>query len=85
MVHSGKLEGYTNKLKNKLFGLLCEYERDGEWEAFLESILTVHLGWEEDGRTINYYILYYKLSSLKFLRYEYFRKTIFDCINLVDK
>ena len=32
-------EGYNNKLKNKIFHLLCEYEEDGEWEKFLDSIL----------------------------------------------
>lgn len=32
-------EGYNNRLKNKLFGLLCEYEKNGEWESFLDSIL----------------------------------------------
>ena len=32
-------EGYTNKLKNKLFGLLCEFEKNREWEKFLDSII----------------------------------------------
>lgn len=76
---------YGNKLKNKIFGLLCEFERDREWESFLDSILTELLGWEEEKKTINYYILFYKLSSLRYLRYEYFRKTIFDCMGLVAK
>ena len=33
-------EGYINKLKSKLFGLLCEFEKNGEWEKFLDSIIT---------------------------------------------
>lgn len=78
-------EGYNNKLKNKLFGLLCEYEKGREWEKFLDSILIELLGFEEERKTINYYILYYKLSSLKYLRYEYFRSTIFDCMGLINK
>lgn len=78
-------EAYTNKLKNKLFGLLCEYEKDREWEKFLDSILVELLGYAEEEKTINYYILYYKLSSLRYLRYEYFRSTIFDCMNLISK
>ena len=78
-------EGYDNKLKNKLFGLLCEFEKDREWERFLDSILIELLGWEEEQKTINYYILYAKLSSLRFLRYDYFRTTIFDCMNLISK
>ena len=47
-------EGYSNKLKNKLFGLLCEFEKKGEWEKFLDSILTELLGIPETSRTINY-------------------------------
>lgn len=77
--------GYLNKLKNKIYGLLCEQEKDGEWEKFLDSILCELLGMDEDKRTINYYILLSKLSSLRYLRYEYFRKTVFECIGLVDK
>ena len=78
-------EGYNNKLKSKLFGLLCEFEKDREWEKFLDSILVELLGYDESEKTINYYILYYKLSSLRYLKYEYFRSTIFDCMNLVSK
>lgn len=78
-------EGYNNKLKNKLFGLLCEYEKGREWEKFLDSILIELIGFEEENKTINYYILFYKLSSLRFLRYEYFRTTIFDCMGLISK
>lgn len=78
-------EGYNNKLKNKLFGLLCEYEKGREWEKFLDSILIELLGFEEERKTINYYILYYKLSSLRYLSYKYFRTTIFDCMGLISK
>lgn len=78
-------EGYNNKLKNKLFGLLCEFEKSREWEKFLDSILTELMGIDEERKTINYYILYAKISSLRYLRYEYFRTTIFDCMNLVTR
>jgi hypothetical protein len=76
-------EAYNNKLKNKMFGLLCEFEKGREWEKFLDSILIELLGYSDEEKTINYYILYYKLSSLRYLRYEHFRTTIFDCMNLV--
>lgn len=76
-------EAYNNKLKSKMFGLLCEFEKGREWEKFLDSILIELLGYSDEEKTINYYILYYKLSSLRYLRYEYFRTTIFDCMNLV--
>lgn len=78
-------EGYYNKLKNKLFGLLCERERNREWEKFLDAILIEFMGIPEEERTINYYILSYKLNSLRFLRYDYFRTTIFDCMSLLQK
>lgn len=78
-------EGYNNKLKSKLFGLLCEREKDREWEKFLDTILIELIGYSEEERTINYYILFHKLSSLKYLRYEYFRSTIFDCMELISK
>ena len=77
--------GYLNKLKNKIYGLLCEQEKNGEWEKFLDSIICELVGFDESQKTINYYILLSKLSSLRFLRYEYFRKTIFECIGLIDK
>lgn len=78
-------EGYNNKLKNKLFGLLCEYEKEGEWEKFLDSIQIELLGIPNDDRTINYYILYSKISSLRYLSYKYFRNTVFDCMSLISK
>lgn len=84
MINTDIKEAYNNKLKNKLFGLLCEYEKGREWEKFLDSILIELIGYEESEKTINYYILYHKLSSLKYLRYEYFRSTIFDCMGLIS-
>lgn len=77
-------EGYQNKLKNKYFGLLREREKNGEWEKFLDTILIELSGIPKEEQTINYFSLYYKTSSLRFLRYEYFRKTIFECMNLIS-
>ena len=78
-------EAYNNKFKNKIFGLLCEFEKGREWEKFLDSILIELQGWPEENKTINFYTMFYKLSSLTFLNYKYFRTTIFDILNLVDK
>lgn len=78
-------EGYNNKLKNKLYGLLCEFEKGGEWEAYLDSILIELEGIPEDQRGINYLSLYYNISSLRHLRYEYFRSTIFSCMSMLGK
>jgi hypothetical protein len=78
-------EAYNNKIKSKLFGLLCEREKGRDWEKFLDSILLELMGYSEEERTINYYTLFYKLSTLKYLRYEYFRGVIFDCMDLISK
>jgi len=78
-------EGYYNKLKNRLYGLLCEFEKGGAWEEFLDSILIELEGIPESERSINYLALYYNISSLRHLRYEYFRKTIFSCMTLLGK
>ena len=53
------INGYNNKLRSKLYGLLCEREKNGEWEKFLDSILIEVMGFDEERRTINYYILFY--------------------------
>ena len=79
------LEGYNNNLKNRLFGLLCEYEKGREWEKFLDSILIELISYPEEQKTINYYRLFTKVSSLRYLSYEYFRKTVFDCMSLLSK
>ena len=78
-------EAYNNKLKSKLFGLLCEREKGRDWEKFLDSILIELMGYSEEEKTINYYTLCHKLSTLKYLRYEYFRGVIFDCMDLISK
>ena len=79
------IEASNNKLKSRIFGLFREYERGREWEKFLDSILIELMGYSEEEKTINYYILFHKLSSLKYLSYKYFRTTIFDCMTLVSK
>lgn len=78
-------EGYQNKLKNKLYGLLCEFERNREWEKYLDSIIIEIKDFSDEEKTINYYVLIDKLTSLKYLRYEYFRSTIFECMTLISK
>ena len=78
----GMDEGYANSLKNKLFGLLCEYEKGREWEKFLDSIIIELMGL--GAKSINWWPLLGKLVLLRYLSYEYYRKNIFECINLVN-
>ena len=81
MSYDVTFDGYKNKLKGRLYGVLCEKEKNGEWEKFLDSIIIELVGLGP--KCINYWPLIGKLSALKILSYEYFRRTIFECMNLV--
>lgn len=81
MSYDVTFDGYKNKLKGRLYGLLCEKEKDGEWEKFLDAIIIEIMGLR--GESINWWPLIGKLQALHFLSYEYFRKTIFECMNLI--
>ena len=76
---------YKNKLTNRLFGLLCEYEKDREWRKFLDTITIELMGFSEEDINAAYYHLMHNLTSCRYLSYDYFRSTIFDCMNLVEK
>ena len=75
----------SSRLKGQLYGLLCEYEKERDWEAFLDSIIIELMGLPEEEKTASYYVLFHKVSSLRYLSYKYFRTTIFDCMNLISK
>ncbi len=74
---------YLNKLKGKLYGLLCEREKQREWMKFYDNIIIELMGFPEEHKTINYIMLIYKLNSCKYLSFSYFRTTILECINLI--
>lgn len=78
-------EGYKDKMKSRLYGLLCEREKNGEWERFLDTLLIEMQGYKENKKTIEYYTLYSKLSACRYLSYKYFRKTLFECMELFDR
>ena len=78
-------EEYRNKLKNRLFGLLCEYEKEREWRKYLDAIMIELHGFDKEERSAAYFHLVHNLSACRYLSYEYFRSTIFDCMNLVDR
>ena len=82
IMYSETFEGNKSKLVGRLYGLLCEKEKNGESEKILDTIIVELMGLEE-ADCINNWALIGKLHSLRFLSYEYFRKTIFECINLV--
>ena len=80
-ITNATFDGHKNKLKGRLYGLLCEREKDGEWEKFLESLEIELYGL--GANSINWWPLIMKVNMLKYLSYEYFRKTIFECMNLI--
>lgn len=76
---------FLKRLRNRLYGVLCEREKNGEWEKFLNSIIIELMGLEEEHKTLNYYVLMAKLNSCKFLDYKYFRTTVLECMGLFDR
>jgi hypothetical protein len=78
-------DALSARLKSQLYGLLCEYEKERDWVAFLDSIIIELMGFPEEEKTASYYVLFHKVSSLRYLSYKYFRTTIFDCMNLISK
>lgn len=78
-------QAYRDKMKNKIYGLLCEREKEGEWEKFLDTLLIELQGYPVSKRTIEYYTLYSKLSACRYLSYKYYRKTLFECMELFDR
>ncbi len=73
------------RIKNQLYGLLCEREKGGEWKRFLDTILIELIGCANQFKRPDYDSLYSKLSALRYLSFEYYRKTIFECMNLIDR
>lgn len=82
-------DSYREKLKGRLFGALCEKEKadGGNWDRCIESVQIELAGMAEndDQQSINLYSLIGLLAMLKYFNYEYFRKTIFRCMDLIDK
>lgn len=79
------LAKHKEVMKNRLYGLLCEREKDGSWEEFLDNILLDLSGLEEEKRTYDYYVLTSKLSTCRYLSYKYYRKVIFECMHVIDR
>lgn len=78
------LVGYLDKLKGRLYGLLCEREKGGEWRGYLDTILIEVIGLQSQLDSIDYWRFLGKVQSLRVLDYDFFRKTIFECMNMVS-
>lgn len=81
---SESFDGYKNKLKGRLYGVLCEKEKNGDWEKFLDSIQIELMGYASMNESINYWALLGKIAALPKLNYESFRQTIFESMNIIS-
>lgn len=84
-MHEEYVAKHKEILKNRLYGLLCEKEKDGSWEEFLDNILIDLNNFSDEKRSYDYYVLMTKLQSCRYLSYKYYRKVIFECMNLIDR
>jgi hypothetical protein len=85
IVEPDVFEGYLNKMRDRLFSLLCEREEGGKWEKFLDTIFIELLGYAKELNSVHFWVLIGKIASLRYLSYDFFRSTIFECMNLIGK
>ena len=82
---SGTFNGWKQRMRGRIYGVLCEREKNGEWKKFLDNIVLELLGWQENLDSINYWALLGKLQAArKMIEYEDFRSLIFECINMME-
>ena len=72
-----------NKMKNKLYKLLVIKEQDGNWKKYLENLFLTVMACDDSKSDLFYFLG--RLASLQYLDMIYFRATIFDLINMVDR
>ena len=79
-------EKYLHWLKNQIYKLLPLREEDLQWEKFATSLVWELRGADYIQTTVPFMSLIFKLSALgEMAEFKVYRKTIFECINLVDK
>lgn len=86
-ITSSDLEGYLSMLKNKVYKLLPLREEGLEWNKHLKTILVELSGFGElIGNKPILISLLSKLESLdKIEDFITYRKTVFECLNLVEE
>lgn len=75
---------HAEKLKNKLYKILCDKEEGKPWESQRNSFLIIIYGTTKE-LSVDVMELVAKLGALHILNDEYFKKTIFESMNLIDK
>ena len=86
-LNTENIKPYLNLLVNKIYKLLPLKEEGLDWKKYLESILIELSGLSRiTGTTPTLLCLLSKLESLYELdSFALYRKTIFECLNLVDE
>lgn len=77
-------ESYGKRLKDKLFKILCDREENKNWEAQLNTFIMLLLG-TKDALNVDTLEVLTQVSSLRYLDMKYFRKTVFEAMNTIDK
>lgn len=75
------------RLTNQIYKLLPMREENQDWKKFLETVMLEIGGLNElVGTTVNFLPLLSKLESLYDIEdFIVYRKTIFECLGLIDK
>ncbi len=87
-IDAKSINEYLHKLKNQIFKLLPLREENSDWEKWLETLMIEINGVDRVLMSqVDFLRLLGKLEMLPtFSKSEFhiYRKTIFECINLVD-
>jgi len=78
-------EGYKNKLINNVFKMLGLREDHKDWMSHLDTVIIELYGLQKRHPSINLWQLIGKLAAAKFLSFTYYRKTVFECISIIEK
>jgi hypothetical protein len=76
-----------DSFKNRLYKILCDKEENKNWSLEQDNLLMDLSSFllNDDETSDKFFILYSKISLLTFLSYKYFRKNIFECINILER
>jgi hypothetical protein len=75
---------YGERLKNKLYKILCDKEEGKEWKSQRNAFLILLYGTTK-GLSVDVMEVVGKIGALDILDESHFKKTIFESMNLIDK
>lgn len=76
---------YKKYLKGLYYGILKEYEKNGDYKTLIEKTKIELFGIQKTIEKVEIYKLISYTSELPFLKYQYFRNLIINnCVPLID-